>query len=159
MRKIRFTGLMFAVCVMLAATASAGGGGGGDSEISGISTKISSIVCPMVSVLVTVSSAVAALVFVVAGIKWTSSEADPGARKQAKDAMIHAIIGLIIIQVVEQSSNSPQFFIFTQPSRQTPHHRFGGQHMLPQVLVRNLLMKYLQRFISCHRQSSSLKFP
>ena len=48
-----------------------------------------------------VGGAVASLVIVIAAIKWTGSENDAGARKSAKDAIVHAVVGLIILTVGE----------------------------------------------------------
>jgi hypothetical protein len=65
-----------------------------------IKSKMSKIVCSVSSVVFNIASGVAAVVFVIAGVKWVGSENDPGARKQAKDAMIHALVGLVILQVI-----------------------------------------------------------
>ncbi|MBM3309526.1 MAG: hypothetical protein FJY77_04660 [Candidatus Altiarchaeales archaeon] len=48
-----------------------------------------------------IATGVAAVVMVIAGVKWTASENDPGARKAAKDAMIHAIVGLLLLNVID----------------------------------------------------------
>ncbi|MFC2162755.1 hypothetical protein ACFLRF_03665 [Candidatus Altiarchaeota archaeon] len=44
-----------------------------------------------------IAAAVAAVVITLQGLKWAGSAEDPGARKQAKQGMIHAVIGLIIV--------------------------------------------------------------
>lgn len=63
--------------------------------------KVKVVVCdtifPQIS---TVAAAVASLICVIAGLKWVASENDPGARKQAKDMFIHALVGLLIIIVI-----------------------------------------------------------
>jgi len=72
---------------------------GGDF-VAGITTKVSSVVCAFYSAFKSIATGIAALVMVIAGVKWVASENDPGARKAAKDAMIHAVVGLIIITLI-----------------------------------------------------------
>jgi len=62
-----------------------------------ITKTTSTILCEFYSAFMSIATGIALLVFIIAGIKWTGSENDPGARKSAKDAMIHALIGLIIV--------------------------------------------------------------
>lgn len=58
------------------------------------------IICTHIFDLIAgIATAVASLVTVLAGIKWVASENDPGARKQAKDVFVHAMVGLILIVV------------------------------------------------------------
>jgi len=64
-----------------------------------IKEVVSKVVCDIFNAFVAIVTGVAVLVFVLAGVKWTASENDPGARKAAKDAMIHAIVGMIIVVV------------------------------------------------------------
>jgi len=49
--------------------------------------------------LMYIAGAIATLVLVINGIKWTGSSDDPGARKQAKQGIIHAVVGLIIVMI------------------------------------------------------------
>jgi hypothetical protein len=65
-----------------------------------ITPKVASVVCSFYTAFKSIATGIAALVMVIAGVKWVASENDPGARKAAKDAMIHAIVGLIIIGVI-----------------------------------------------------------
>lgn len=44
-----------------------------------------------------IAGGVAVLVIVVNGVKWIGSSDDPGARKQAKEGIIHAVVGLVIV--------------------------------------------------------------
>ena len=44
-----------------------------------------------------IAAGVAVVVITLQGIKWAGSAEDPGARKQAKQGIIHAVIGLIIV--------------------------------------------------------------
>jgi hypothetical protein len=63
------------------------------------------VLCDVYRAFRAIVTGVAAVVFVLAGVKWTASENDPGARKAAKDAMIHAIVGMLIILVIEATIN------------------------------------------------------
>lgn len=89
------------LCVLLLVSASSVSGTG----IAVVTLIISNVVCAIAGALVLIATAVAAVVMVLAGIKWTASENDPGARKAAKDAMIHAIVGLIIISIIQAVIN------------------------------------------------------
>lgn len=80
-------------CIVLSTSASAQG------MVQAIVSPVSSVVCMIYRVIVRVAGAIAGLVFVIAGVKWVASQDDPGERKQAKDTMKNAIIGLIIIMV------------------------------------------------------------
>jgi len=64
-----------------------------------IKTKMQSIICQLKSAFSITATGVAAFVMVVAGIQWVSSESDPGARKKARTAIIHAVVGLLIVQI------------------------------------------------------------
>ncbi len=44
-----------------------------------------------------ITAAVGIVVIVLQGIKWAGSAEDPGARKSAKQGIIHAVIGMIIV--------------------------------------------------------------
>jgi hypothetical protein len=65
-----------------------------------VTAKVSAVVCGFVSVFISIATGVAAVVMTLAGIKWIASENDPGARKAAKDTIIHAIVGMIIITII-----------------------------------------------------------
>ncbi|MDD5111991.1 MAG: TrbC/VirB2 family protein [Candidatus Altiarchaeota archaeon] len=62
--------------------------------------KVGNVVCGFYDVFKSIATGVAAVVMVIAGVKWVASENDPGARKAAKDTMVHAIVGLIIVTIV-----------------------------------------------------------
>jgi hypothetical protein len=51
------------------------------------------------TVLYIVAGGIGVVVITLQGIKWAGSADDPGARKQAKEGIIHAIVGLIIVLV------------------------------------------------------------
>lgn len=44
-----------------------------------------------------IAAGVGIVIIVINGIKWIGSSDDPGARKQAKEGIVHAIVGLIIV--------------------------------------------------------------
>lgn len=67
-----------------------------------ITVPVRTIVCMLRAALVQIAGALAGLVFVFAGVKYLASADDPGKRKAAKDTMIHALIGLIIIAVANE---------------------------------------------------------
>jgi hypothetical protein len=70
------------------------------AQIAAAMSRIASeVICQVYSGFVAIVTGVALLIFVLSGVKWTASENDPGARKAAKDAMIHAIVGMIIVVV------------------------------------------------------------
>jgi type IV secretory pathway VirB2 component (pilin) len=47
--------------------------------------------------LYAIAAGVAIVVITLQGIKWAGSAEDPGARKQAKQGIIHAVVGLVIV--------------------------------------------------------------
>jgi hypothetical protein len=64
---------------------------------SNAATTLCSILMSIEYMLYFIAAAVGIVVIVLQGIKWAGSAEDPGARKQAKQGIIHAIIGLIIV--------------------------------------------------------------
>ena len=46
-----------------------------------------------------IAGALATLIIVMNGIKWIGSSDDPGARKQAKEGIVHAVVGLVIVLI------------------------------------------------------------
>jgi hypothetical protein len=69
------------------------------SEIDPIMTHLACLICRVFYLIFYVSAAIAALVVLVAGIKWIGSGDDPAARGAAKNTIVHAIIGLIIVLI------------------------------------------------------------
>ncbi len=69
----------------------------GMTTASQIATRLGSILCAIMTILLMVAAGIAIIIVVIQGIKWTASADDPGARKTAKGGIIHAIIGLIIV--------------------------------------------------------------
>ncbi|MFH0859712.1 MAG: pilin [Candidatus Altiarchaeota archaeon] len=74
-----------------------------------IFVPVSSIVCTFRRAIVEIVGALASVIFVISGIRWIWSQDDPGKRKSAKDAMVHAIVGLIIIGVADEIVQSFNF--------------------------------------------------
>ena len=66
-----------------------------------IYTPITSVICEIFKGVVNITGALAAAFFMIAGIKWVASRDDAGARNSARTAMIHAIIGLIIVLIAK----------------------------------------------------------
>ena len=62
-----------------------------------ISTPIRDIACKLVANIAEIAAAIAFVVVVGAAMQYVYSQGDPGKRKQAKDMIIHAIVGLIVI--------------------------------------------------------------
>jgi len=57
------------------------------------------LLCKLFDAFVTIAAALGALIIVVSGVSWIAAHDDPGKRKAAKDAIIHTVIGLIIVSV------------------------------------------------------------
>ena len=64
---------------------------------SGASSAICQILYNVTWLLRMITAGVGTVVIVLQGIKWAGSAEDPGARKQAKQGIIHAVVGLIIV--------------------------------------------------------------
>ncbi|VVB51033.1 TrbC/VIRB2 family protein [uncultured archaeon] len=54
-------------------------------------------ICMLATLIANVAGALASLTIISAGLKWVTSGDAPGDRKQAKEMIIHAIVGLVII--------------------------------------------------------------
>ncbi|MFH1722382.1 MAG: hypothetical protein ABH950_07250 [Candidatus Altiarchaeota archaeon] len=69
------------------------------SETTQLQNALSTILCVIVQLLIFIAGGIAIVIIVLNGIKWTASSDDPGARKQAKQGIVHAIVGLIIVLI------------------------------------------------------------
>jgi len=58
---------------------------------------INCVICKVANLIFMIVSALAAIVIILAGLKWLTSGDDPGARSAAKTAIISAFIGIIIV--------------------------------------------------------------
>lgn len=70
-----------------------------DSFATYVWDRVKPAICGVYGSFAMVAGALAALMIVIGGIKWIGSGDDPGARKNAKDMIIHAIVGLCIVVV------------------------------------------------------------
>jgi len=61
--------------------------------------NISCALCKIASLVFMVVGAVAALVIIMAGLRWTTSGDDPGSRQAAKTTIISAFVGIIIVVI------------------------------------------------------------
>ncbi len=68
-------------------------------ETSLLKDALSTILCVIIQLLIFIAGGIAIVIIVLNGIKWTASSEDAGARKQAKQGIVHAIVGLIIVLI------------------------------------------------------------
>ena len=61
-----------------------------------ITNRINEVVCTLVTLGTMIASGIAALVIILAGVKYTTSAEDPGARNNAKNMILYAIAGLAL---------------------------------------------------------------
>jgi hypothetical protein len=87
------TKVLIAGLVTLAAAGVVAAASGAATAISAICAVLSSIQ----TLLYAIAGGVGVVVITLQGIKWAGSAEDPGARKSAKQGIIHAVIGLIIV--------------------------------------------------------------
>jgi len=69
------------------------------AQIANVTNQICNILNNVRLVLLIVAGGIGAVVITLQGIKWAASADDPGARKQAKEGIIHAVVGLIIVVI------------------------------------------------------------
>lgn len=62
-------------------------------------SNICTVLTNLKGLLQMIAGGVAVLVIVVNGVKWIGSSDDPGARKQAKEGIVHAVVGLVIVLI------------------------------------------------------------
>lgn len=67
------------------------------SAVADVTLQLCTVLDNVYTILFMIAGAVGVIVIVMQGIKWAASADDPGARKQAKEGVIHAIVGLIIV--------------------------------------------------------------
>ena len=72
---------------------------GAATGLDSAKTRICEILYNIRDLLTFIAAGIAAVVIVLQGVKWVGSAEDPGARKQAKQGIIHAVVGLIIVLV------------------------------------------------------------
>jgi hypothetical protein len=84
---------LLSILLVLALAAFVSAGSGASSATSAICQVLSNIQW----MLYMIAAGVGVVVITLQGIKWTGSAEDPGARKQAKQGIIHAVVGLLIV--------------------------------------------------------------
>lgn len=62
-------------------------------------SRVSPAICGLYGSFAMVAGALAACMIVIGGVKWIGSGDDPGVRKNAKEMIIHAVVGLCIVVV------------------------------------------------------------
>ena len=67
------------------------------AQSTAVKTAISCMACRIMQLVFMIIGMVVTLVIIFAGLKWVGSGEDPDARNQAKQMIIHAIVGLVII--------------------------------------------------------------
>ena len=60
---------------------------------------INCVLCRVANLIFLIVAALAAIVIILAGLKWLTSGDDPGARNAAKTAIVSAFVGIVIIFV------------------------------------------------------------
>jgi|GEM_PF-2462852 len=97
-----------------ATTSGGGGSSGGTISASELSGPIITVACLLYDVVIGIAGAIGSLIIAFSGLKWVMSADDPGARKQAKDTIIHTVVGLVIIlaaaKIVEAIASSTTSF-------------------------------------------------
>jgi len=62
-----------------------------------LADDIIDLICELYWAFIYVAGALAALIFVASGVAWIVSQDDPARRNKARDWMIHAVMGLILV--------------------------------------------------------------
>ncbi|MDD5111869.1 MAG: TrbC/VirB2 family protein [Candidatus Altiarchaeota archaeon] len=88
--KVVLLSMLAALCLSACASA---------SLVDQIIAPMTTAICRIYGLIKNVAGAIAALVITIAGFKWVGSSDDPGVRKAAKDNIIHALIGMLIIVI------------------------------------------------------------
>lgn len=68
------------------------GAGGSDANQDDLKKNIQTVV----NVLLFILGAIAVIVIIIGGIRYTTSNGDPGQTKAAKDTILYAVVGLIV---------------------------------------------------------------
>ena len=92
-KKLLISGCLLLSMVGVAAAATATEG------VISAETAICTILANIQMLLMAIAGGIGIVVITLQGIKWAGSAEDPGARKQAKQGIIHAIVGLVIVLV------------------------------------------------------------
>jgi hypothetical protein len=74
----------------------------GTGTVAAIIKPMVDTICGIYGLMYNVAGGLGALVITMAGFKWVGSAEDPGGRKQAKDTIVHALVGMLIIVIAAQ---------------------------------------------------------
>lgn len=74
-------------------------------DVADPAKQIAEILCSVICMLQAIAPPVAALVILYGGLKYLTSREDPGQRAAARQILLHAIIGLVIVMVAIQVVN------------------------------------------------------
>lgn len=69
------------------------------ADVGSVVSVLTCLLCKVFQIIFWAAAGIAAIVILVAGIKWIGSGDDPSARGAAKSTIVHAIIGLIIVLI------------------------------------------------------------
>lgn len=67
---------------------------------SAIWNKSSVVICGLTMAFAMMGGALCALMIIYGGVKWITGADDPGQKKAAKEIILHAIIGVVVLLVV-----------------------------------------------------------
>jgi hypothetical protein len=68
-------------------------------EVDIAACNLNRVFCNIARLIFMIAAALAALIIILAGLRWITAADDPGARNGAKTTIISAVIGLIIIMI------------------------------------------------------------
>lgn len=104
-----FTGLVLVIipATALAATATQNqinqgiNDAAGSNQTTSPETTLNSTVTHVVSVLTVVVGVIAVIMIIIAGLRYTASAGNPEAAKEAKNTILYAVIGLVIVAMAQ----------------------------------------------------------
>jgi hypothetical protein len=68
-------------------------------DVGNAANCLNTVFCNIARLIFMIAAALAALIIILAGLRWITAGDDPGARQGAKTTIISAIVGLIIIMI------------------------------------------------------------
>ena len=73
----------------------------GSNQTASPETTLNSTVTHVVSVLTVVVGVIAVIMIIIAGLRYTDSAGNPEAAKEAKNTILYAVIGLVIVAMAQ----------------------------------------------------------
>lgn len=73
----------------------------GSNQTTSPETTLNSTVTHVVSVLTVVVGVIAVIMIIIAGLRYTASAGNPEAAKEAKNTILYAVIGLVIVAMAQ----------------------------------------------------------